>query len=102
MFGYVSQCNTKNLIYLNFRGVDCSFCIFNFLDFVKRVQGINLDDIFLRSQPIADVVILSPLYIDRCFVLTAAEVASLKDLLMEAKYVIQLNSVIRQCSLQTT
>jgi hypothetical protein len=95
--GSVAQCNKTNSYILQYAGTTTSFKATNFIDFIKRVNTINLEEMILSSSPVTDVTVLMPPYVDRCFVLTLTDVLNLKDLLSGAKFALHLNSVLANC-----
>ncbi|MGV3508058.1 MAG: hypothetical protein ACO1N7_02125 [Sphingobacteriaceae bacterium] len=95
--GSVSQCNKTNSYILEYSGVVSSFKARDFIDFIKRINNINLEEMLLSSSRVTDVAVLMPPYSDRCFVLTLTDVLNLKDLLNGAKFALHLNSVLWEC-----
>lgn len=95
--GSVSQCNKTNTYLLAYAGVTSSFKATNFLDFIKRVNSIDLEEMIFSSSSVTDVTVLMPPYSDRCFVLTLTDVIDLKNLLSGAKFSLHLHSVLCEC-----
>jgi hypothetical protein len=96
-YGSVSQCNKTNSYLLEYGGLVSSFKTSDFLDFIKRVNSIDLAEIILSSSSVTDVTVLMPPYCERCFVLTLSDILNLKELLLTAKFTLHLNSVICEC-----
>jgi hypothetical protein len=95
--GTVSQCNKTNIYILEYLGVSTSFKASDFIDFTKRVNQINLEEMIFSSLAVTDVTVLMPPYCNRCFVLSLTDVLNLRELLSGAKFALHLNSVIWQC-----
>jgi hypothetical protein len=95
--GSVSQCNKTNSYLLEYGGIVSSFKATDFIDFIKRVNSIDVAEIILSSSPVTDVTVLMPAYCERCFVLTLSDILNLRELLLTAKFTLHLNSVISEC-----
>ncbi|WP_207426316.1 hypothetical protein [Pedobacter sp. SYSU D00535] len=95
--GIVYQCNRQNMFCLEFSGVSSFFKITDFLDFIKKVNKIDIEAMASSTSPGSDIAILMPHYTERCFVLTMTDVLKLRELLSGAKFMLQLNSMIFQC-----
>jgi len=95
--GAVHQCNLKNVFRLEFGGNHSYFKISDFLDFIKQVNNIDIDEMAKNTSRTADVAILMPHYTERCFVLTITDIVNLREILNGAKFMLQLNSMIREC-----
>lgn len=95
--GSVSQCNKTNTYILEYAGVTSSFKAINFLDFIKRVNKIDLEEMIFSSSSLTDITVLMPPYSERCFVLTLTDVLNLKNLLSGAKFTLHLHSVLCEC-----
>ncbi|HEX8378571.1 MAG TPA: hypothetical protein VF602_12200 [Pedobacter sp.] len=95
--GSVSQCNKTNTYILEFLGSSTAFKAINFLDFSKRVNQLDLEEMIFSTLAASDVALIMPAYCDRCFVLTLTEVLNLQELLSGAKFALHLNSVIWEC-----
>ncbi len=95
--GTVFQCNSNNQFIVEFAGNCSAFKTGNFLDFIRRVNSINLFEMANNTSRHADIAILMPHYTERCFVLSMNDVLNLKELLYGAKAMIQLNSIVNEC-----
>ncbi len=95
--GSVSQCNKTNTYILEYLETSTSFKAINFLDFIKRVSQLDLEEMIFSSLAVTDVAVIMPPYCDRCFALTLTEVLNLQELLSGAKFTLQLNGVIWEC-----
>ncbi|WP_207421287.1 DUF6686 family protein [Desertivirga brevis] len=95
--GGVYQCNSKNAFYLEFGNSRTFFKIGDFLNFSKKINKIDVAEMAKNTSRHADTVIIMPHYTERCFVLTITDVIALKDILNGAKFMLQLNSILREC-----
>ncbi|WP_256010562.1 hypothetical protein [Desertivirga xinjiangensis] len=95
--GSVHQCNLKNVFRLEFGGHHSFFKISDFLDFIKRVNQIDIAEMAKNMSRNADIAILMPHYTERCFLLTITDILNLREILNGAKFMVQLNSIIREC-----
>jgi len=96
-FGAVYQCNSKNCYWLEFAGEWHPLKVADFLFFKKEVDSIDVISMLNNPSRTADVVILRSFRAKRCFVLNALEILQLKDLLSAARFMIDLNSVLKEC-----
>lgn len=96
-YGSVSQCNKTNSYILEFAGYTSTFKASNFLDFTKRVNKLDVEELIFSSSSITDVIVLMPPYSERCFALTLTDILNLRDLLSGAKFALHLNSVLCEC-----
>lgn len=92
--GSVSQCNKTNAYLLNYAGAVTSFRARDFIDFIKRVNNVDVEEMIFSTCSVTDVTILMPPYCDRSFVLTLTEILNLRALLSGAKFTLQLHSVL--------
>ena len=95
--GTVYQCNSKNAFCLEFGNNRSFFKISDFLNFIKKINKIDVAEMAKNTARHADIAIIMPHYTDRCFVLTITDVLNLKDILNGAKFMLQLNSILREC-----
>lgn len=95
--GAVYQCNLKNAFCLEFGKGRSYFKISDFLDFIKRINRIDVAEMAENTARYADVAVVMPPYTDRCFVLTISDILNLRDVLNGAKFTLQLNSMLREC-----
>lgn len=97
VYGTVQQCNLKNTYLLDFYGQCSAFKASDFLDFVRKVNNIDLEEMVRSTSRNSDIVILMPHYTERCFVLSISEVLNLRELLQGAKFILNLNSMLCEC-----
>lgn len=97
--GVVSQCNNQNCYWLKFGGHTTAFRVSDFLAFKKELDAIDLEAMLADPSPGADYVILMPLRNPHCFVLDVMDILSLRELLDGAKFMIELNSLIKSHAL---
>lgn len=95
--GAVYQCNLKNAFCLEFGNSRSFFKIGDFLNFIKRVNAIDVAAMFENTSRQADVAIVMAPYTERCFVLTITDVLNLREILNGAKFTLQLNSMLLEC-----
>lgn len=96
-FGAVYQCNSKNCYWLEFAGEWHPLKVSDFLFFKKEVDSIDVVSMINNPSRTADVIVLRSFRAKRCFVLNALEILQLKDLLSAARFMIDLNSVLKEC-----
>ncbi len=97
--GTVFQCNNKNCYWLDFAGQQTAFRVSDFMAFKRQVDQIDLDAMIGDPSPGADCAVIMPTGSTRCFVLDVYGILDLKELLTGAKYLIELNSLIRSAAL---
>ena len=91
--GSVFQCNKTNSYLLKYSGIVTAFKPSDFLNFIKQVNCVNIEElIYARSG--GDTVLIMPPYCDRCFLLSLTDLLNLKDLLNSAKFNLQLCSML--------
>lgn len=95
--GAVYQCNNKNVFFLEFAGKSSTFKVSDFIDFIKRVNNVDLNEMAKNTSRTADLAILMPHYTERCFILTIEDTLNLREILNGAKFTIHLNSMLREC-----
>jgi len=95
--GGVYQCNTKNAFCLEFGNSRSFFKISDFLNFIKKINGIDIAEMAKNTSRHADIAIVMPHYTERCFVLTITDVINLREIVNGAKFMLQLNSILREC-----
>jgi len=95
--GAVYQCNLKNAFCLEFGNSRSFFKIHDFLNFIKKINSIDVEDMARNTARNADIAIVMPHYTERCFVLTITDILNLRDILNGAKFTLQLNSMLREC-----
>ncbi|WP_257667784.1 hypothetical protein [Parapedobacter tibetensis] len=99
--GTVYQCSRKNCYWLEFAGNTTAFKVGDFFNFKKKIDGIDISEMIINPSRTADFTIVMPFRTSRCFVLDINDVLNLRELLKGAKFMIELNSVVKEC-LRTT
>ncbi|SEM90413.1 hypothetical protein SAMN05216436_10914 [bacterium A37T11] len=95
--GAVYQCSNQNCYWLDFAGDKTAFRVADFLHFKKKVDSIDVASLIIDSSRHADYTILMPFRSERCFALTLNDLLNLRELLDGARFMIELNSVIKSC-----
>lgn len=95
--GAVYQCSRQNCYWLDFAGSTTAFKVKDFLSFKKKIDAIDVSAMIIDPSRTADFTILMPFRTPRCFVLDVNDVLNLRELLNGAKFMIELNSVLREC-----
>ncbi|MBE8715184.1 DUF6686 family protein [Sphingobacterium hungaricum] len=98
--GGVYQCSRKNCYWLEFKETTTSFKVNDFLLFKKRIDQIDIENMLSNSGRTFDFEIIMPFRSERCFVLNVHEILQLKEVLAGAKFMIELNSQVKQCLLR--
>ncbi len=99
--GAVYQCSRQNCYWLEFAGNTTAFKVNDFFNFKKKIDGIDVSAMIINPSRTADFTIVMPFRTPRCFVLDINAVLNLRELLCGAKFMIELNSVVKEC-LRTT
>jgi len=94
--GCVYQSDAENCFYVDFGGRAIKFNIGCFFRLKYLVDKINLPDMAINPERSSDVEIISPCACEHCYVLTLAEIASLKELLAGARVMLELNSILKE------
>lgn len=97
-YGSVSQCNQQNCYWLDFGGERTAFRVGDFLSFKKKIDAIDLEAMLADPSPGADYTVVMPYCTARCFLLNVREVLALRELLAGAKFMIELNCMVRSCA----
>lgn len=95
--GAVLQCNNKNCFWLEFSGDTTPFRVADFLQFKRKVDEIDLEEMLVDPSRKSDYTVLMPFRSQRCFVLSLAQLLALKELLKGAMFMLDLNSLIKAC-----
>lgn len=95
--GAVYQCSRQNCYWLEFAGSTTAFKVSDFFNFKKKIDTIDISAMIINPSRTADFTIVMPFRTPRCFVLDINDVLNLRELLDGAKFMITLNSVIREC-----
>lgn len=96
-YGAVYQCSNQNCYWLEFAGNTTAFKVGDFLSFRKTVKAIDISQMIIDSSRNADFVILMPPRTQRCFLLDINDLLHLREILDGAKFMIELNSVVKEC-----
>lgn|SRR5690606_5784861 len=97
-YGSVTQCNQRNCYLLEFGGERTRFKVGDFLSFKKKIDRIDLEAMLTDPSPGADYAVVMAVGTGRCFLLSVTEVIALRELLNGAKFMIELNCLIRSCT----
>lgn len=95
--GAVYQCSRKNCFWLEYKKETTSFSVSDFLKFKKRIDTIDVARMLHDATRSSDFEIIMPFRTERCFILSVEDVLELRELLHGAKFMMELNSVIRTC-----
>lgn len=94
--GCVYQCDKKRCFSIDFGGYTTEFKFPCFLALKNLVDSIDLDAMVLNPDTAADIEIISPCGSERCYVLTFSQLLEFKELLVGAKVMLQLNSILHE------
>lgn len=95
--GAVYQCSRKNNYWLDFQDKTTSFSVSDFFCFKRKVDAIDVDAMLHDASRTSDFEIIMPFRTERCFILSVQDVLDLREILNGAKFMIELNSVVRSC-----
>ena len=95
--GAVFQCNNRNCYWLEFASDRTPLRVGDFLKFKKQIDWIDLSELLDDCSRASDFTIFMPQYTERCFVLSVEDILRLRELLDGAKFMIELNSMIKEC-----
>ena len=95
-FGAVYQCNSKNCYWLELGGEWHPLNVSDFLFFKREIDSIDIVSMLNNPSRTADVVILHSYRAKRCFVFSALEILHVKELLDATRFIIELNSLIKE------
>jgi len=95
--GTVYQCSRKNCFWLAYNNSTTSFSVSDFLKFKKRIDTIDVERMLNDTTRSSDFEIVMPFRTERCFILSVENILELRELLDGAKFMIELNSVVRTC-----
>lgn len=95
--GTVYQCSRKNCFWLEYNDETTSFSVSDFLKFKKRIDAIDVERMLHDTTRSSDFEIIMPFRTERCFILAVEDVIQLRELLAGAKFMMELNSIIRTC-----
>ncbi|GEM63650.1 hypothetical protein SF1_16320 [Sphingobacterium faecium NBRC 15299] len=95
--GAIYQCSRKNCYWMEFAGSTTSFSVSDFLKFKKYIDQINIEKMLIDTARSSDFTLVMPYRTERCFLLSVQDILNLRELLDGAKFMIELNSVIKAC-----
>lgn len=95
--GAIYQCSRKNCYWLEFGGTTTSFSVSDFLKFKKSIDGINIESMLTDTARSSDFTLVMPFRTERCYLLDVQAVLNLREVLDGAKFMMELNSVIKAC-----
>lgn len=94
--GAVYQCSRKNRYWLEFKNTTTSFSVSDFFLFKKRIDAIDLSKMLGDTSRSSDFAIIMPHRTERCFILSVQDIVLLRAILDGAKFMIYLNSEIKE------
>lgn len=94
--GCLYQDDQKSCFILEYRGYTTSLSVPCFFCLKKTIDKVDIAAMITDPDPAADVEIISLHGCERCFVLTVAELLSLKELFAGARTMLELNSIIQE------
>lgn len=95
--GAVYQCDANRCLILEFWDTHTVLSARDFSAFRRMVQTVDLRQMALSTDSAHDVEILTPPRSERCYVLTLCEVVHLRELLNGTQWMLELNSMLREC-----
>jgi len=95
--GAFYQCSRKNCYWLEFKNNTTAFRVSDFLLFKKKIDQINIESMLNNAGRTYDYEIIMPFRSERCFILNVTEILQLREILAGAKFMITLNSQIKDC-----
>jgi hypothetical protein len=95
--GAVFQCDRRNRLLVHFAGELAVLKVDAFLRLKKAIDSIDLELMATSTERSSDFEIISVCGCNRCYVLTLPELYTFKELLAEAKFAMELNSVLHEC-----
>lgn len=95
--GAVFQCNNRNCYWLEFAKSRTPFRVSEFLKFKKQIDAIDVSLLLGDCSRSADFTIVMPPHTERCYVLCVQDILRLREILNGAKFMIELNSMVREC-----
>ncbi|MDM1296168.1 hypothetical protein HX021_17930 [Sphingobacterium sp. N143] len=95
--GAVYQCSRKNCFWLEYNQETTAFSVSDFFTFKKRIDAIDVEHMINDTTRSSDFEIIMPFRTERCFILAVEDVLQLRELLDGAKFMMELNSVVRTC-----
>ncbi|MEJ8801374.1 hypothetical protein [Pontibacter sp. H249] len=95
--GAVYQCDRRNRILVDFANELAILKVDAFLRLKKAVDSINLEQMAGSTDRASDFEIVSVCGCDKIYVLTLPQLYAFKELLAEAKFTLDLNSMLHEC-----
>lgn len=95
--GVVYQCSRKNCYWLDFQGEATPFKVRDFFQFKKAIDAMDVELMLCNSSRSFDFEILMPFRSERIFILSVEDILKMRELLAGAKFMIELNSEIKNC-----
>ncbi|UIR57470.1 hypothetical protein LZQ00_06535 [Sphingobacterium sp. SRCM116780] len=95
--GAIYQCSRKNCYWLEFAGTTTSFSVSDFFKFKKSIDQIDVEKMLTDTSRSSDFAVVMPFRTERCFILNVQDVLDLRELLSGAKFIMELNSVVKAC-----
>lgn len=96
-YGAVFQCNNRNCYWLEFANSRTPFRVSDFLKFKRDIDRIDVSGLLGDCSRSADLTIIMPQYTERCYLLCVQDILRLREILDGAKFMIELNSMVREC-----
>lgn len=95
--GAVFQCDRRNRLFVNFAGTTAMLKVETFLRLKQAVDSIDLEAMAASTARSSDVEVVSVCGCDKCYVLTLPELVAFRALLGEARFTLELNSMLHEC-----
>ncbi|MBC5993511.1 hypothetical protein [Pontibacter cellulosilyticus] len=95
--GAVYQCDRRNRLLVHFAGALAVLKVDAFLRLKNAVDSIDLEQMAASTDRASDFEIVSVCGCDKCYVLTLPQLYAFKELLAEAKFTLDLNSMLHEC-----
>ena len=95
--GAVYQCDRRNRLLVEFAGEIAVLKVDTFLRLKQAVDSVDLEQMAANPNRASDFEIVSVCGCDKCYVLTLPQLHVFKELLAEAKFVLDLNSMLHEC-----
>ncbi|GAB3197647.1 hypothetical protein ABID22_000804 [Pontibacter aydingkolensis] len=95
--GAVYQCDRRNRLIIDFAGELTVLKVDAFLRLKTAVESIDLVEMAGSTSRASDFEIISVCGCDKCYVLTLPQLYAFKELLAQAKFALDLNSMLHEC-----
>ncbi|WP_299824343.1 hypothetical protein [uncultured Pontibacter sp.] len=95
--GAVYQCDRRNRLVVHFDGELAVLKVEAFLRLKKAVDSIDLEVMAASTDRATDFEIISVCGCDKIYVLALPQLCAFKALLAEAKFSLDLNSMLHEC-----